>query len=427
MLLPAVPVFRRSVDDYRCFVGDALVENLFGVAKPLAGCRVLHLSAVPSRPGLADTVDALTSLLQSVGLTSEWRVVRIKPNRAAANRILNRALDGQFVQWTPELRDLWQSQDDDLAGISSEDYDFVVVHGAEIAGAFAARISQASRPKWIWHCHSDLSKAQPDVWDFLILQTRWYHSRIVSSLQQDSADIRYLFSTVPPTVDPLGARNLDLPDAFVEMMVRQHGVHPEALIVLSIQRRDQSSGIAFQVAQGFRLAKARIPELQLLVLLVGDEDRQTTLPHAAPTRYGAVEQPDICFVPAGSRSSDAEVNALQRAAVALLDDSDDDGLALNLLEVMWKARPVVTGGAGAVRLGIQGGRNGCVARSAEEYCRAIVDLVKLPGLAAAIGQAAKEHVRDNFLVTRLLSVYLTTLRELARPPVAATSDVVAKL
>jgi trehalose synthase len=44
----------------------------------------------------------------------------------------------------------------------------------------------------------------------------------------------------------------------------------------------------------------------------------------------------------------------------------------------------------------------------------IIEILKRPDLAREMGKRAKEHVRRNFLVTRLLADYLDLLTEVMR-------------
>ena len=121
---------RRSLDQYRTCVGGQSVEEIAELAKPLRGSRILQLSAMPSRPGVSDTLDSLTSLLRLVGIAAEWRIVPSKPHQIEVYRALNLALSGHFVQWTPQMHMTWLSHDAALADFLSQDYEFVVVHDA---------------------------------------------------------------------------------------------------------------------------------------------------------------------------------------------------------------------------------------------------------------------------------------------------------
>jgi trehalose synthase len=69
---------------------------------------------------------------------------------------------------------------------------------------------------------------------------------------------------------------------------------------------------------------------------------------------------------------------------------------------MWKARPVIGTPVGGIALQIQDGKDGFLADTAEQCADAIVRLVREKTLARRIGRAARESVRDRFLMPRLL-------------------------
>ena len=61
---------------------------------------------------------------------------------------------------------------------------------------------------------------------------------------------------------------------------------------------------------------------------------------------------------------------------------------------------------GGIRLQIDDGKNGYLVNSPQECGQRIVKLLQAPKLRARLGQAAKEKVRQNFLLPRLALDYL---------------------
>ncbi len=415
---------RRSLDQYRTCVGGQSVEEIAELAKPLRGSRILQLSAMPSRPGVSDTLDSLTSLLRLVGIAAEWRIVPSKPHQIEVYRALNLALSGHFVQWTPQMHATWLNCEGDPSVVlsQSQDYDFIVVHDAELVGMVKAAswIRNTGSARWIWHCHSDSSKAQPDIRDLLSIYARQYHRRISCGQEQRAGFSAHFRFTVPPSIDPLSPRNIDLSPTFVEMVLRQHGLDPQRPIVLYVLRDRQDLSVTSRIVDGFLLAKQQVPGLQLLALVKGEaNDRLThTQYHDLGSKLGDCR--DARLVAVANGVGNIEINAFQRAAAVVLEWSDLAEIATDILEPMWKARPVIVGAATAGGLGAEDGRIVCVAHSAQECGDRIVSLIESPSTANAIGQGAREHVRKKFLITRLLYAYLTLLRDLANQEVATT-------
>ena len=74
MELQQVNVGHKSLADYATIVSRGLMEQLKALAEPLAGKRVLHLSATAFGGGVAEILYTLVPLMRDAGLDTEWRV-----------------------------------------------------------------------------------------------------------------------------------------------------------------------------------------------------------------------------------------------------------------------------------------------------------------------------------------------------------------
>jgi trehalose synthase len=105
--------------------------------------------------------------------------------------------------------------------------------------------------------------------------------------------------------------------------------------------------------------------------------------------------------------SDRDINALQRVASVVLQKSLREGFGLTVSEAMWKGKPVVGGAAGGIPLQIVHGVNGFLVHSIEGAAFRIRQLLNDPEMGRAMGAAAREYVRNNFLITRQMRDYLS--------------------
>jgi trehalose synthase len=98
-----------------------------------------------------------------------------------------------------------------------------------------------------------------------------------------------------------------------------------------------------------------------------------------------------------------------------------EGFGLTVSEALWKARPVVGGRAGGIKLQIRDGVDGYLVDSVEECAARVIDLLADPSGADAKGAQGQEHVRNNFLSTRELEDWLRLFGDLkAEAPRAQT-------
>ena len=100
------------------------------------------------------------------------------------------------------------------------------------------------------------------------------------------------------------------------------------------------------------------------------------------------------------------VNALQRKAAVVLQKSTREGFGLTVTEAMWKGTPVIGGRVGGIKHQIEDGANGFLVDTVEQAAERIVQLLKDRNLASRLGTAAKETVRQQFLMTRLMEDWL---------------------
>src|SRR4029453_8435223 len=100
------------------------------------------------------------------------------------------------------------------------------------------------------------------------------------------------------------------------------------------------------------------------------------------------------------------VNALQRRAAVVLQKSTREGFGLTVTEAMWKGAAVIGGDVGGIRHQIKDEWKGFLVGPPDQAAARIVQLLKNPRLREQVGSRAKESVRQNFLMSRLLEDWL---------------------
>jgi trehalose synthase len=78
-------------------------------------------------------------------------------------------------------------------------------------------------------------------------------------------------------------------------------------------------------------------------------------------------------------------------------------------------RSVIGGNVGGIRHQIRDEWNGFLVNTPDQAAARIVQLLKDPGLRDRIGSRAKESVRQNFLMSRLLEDWVDLLSKCERP------------
>lgn len=108
----------------------------------------------------------------------------------------------------------------------------------------------------------------------------------------------------------------------------------------------------------------------------------------------------------------ALASALQRSAAVVLPMSLREDFGLAVTEAMWKGAAAVSGNVGGIRRQIRDGETGFPVNTMEEAADCIAPLIRDPDLRRRLGPAARETVRGNVLMTRLVEDRLDLLGSL---------------
>jgi trehalose synthase len=158
------------------------------------------------------------------------------------------------------------------------------------------------------------------------------------------------------------------------------------------------------VIQAFEIVRKSI-ECQLILAGGTATDDPECEEVLEKVRERAAGNPDIhvLLIPPGS---DIEINALQRAAAVVIQKSIKEGFGLTISEALWKSKPVVASAVGGIPLQVKNKLTGLLCHSIEGAAFDLRQILSNPDYARWLGDNGREHVRQNFLITRHLKDYL---------------------
>ena len=404
-----VPVAPKRLADYTPLIGGAKAEEILGLARPLAGARVLHLNGTAFGGGVAEILRSLVPLLNDLGIHAEWHVMDAEDEFFAVTKQIHNGMQGMYLPWNASMADVWQRVNRLNAQNLRGPFDFVVVHDPQPAGVlrYVREISaDALGAYWIWRCHLDTTEAQPEVWDFLRPYIQEYQSVVFTQDEYLRADLHGPQPTlIPPAIDPLSTKNTDMSDALVREVLQRYNIDPGRPIIAQISRFDPWKD-PLGVIDVYRALKATRPELQLLMVAsMADDDPEAWSFYERIVRK-AGEDYDIHILTNLNGVANVEVNAFQRAADVILQKSIREGFGLVISEALWKAKAVVAGAVGGIPMQMLYGRAGMLASTTSDMVDSVRAFLDDPARAAQFGIVGKEHVRENFLITRLLRDHL---------------------
>ena len=389
----------RSPGDYAPSTGARAIERLAAAAEPLEGARVLHVSSAGADGRVPELLGGVLPLAAGFGLEVEWRVLFGSPELRTATAALQAGLRGaesalDEAVWE-SLLESWERTGRGLYG-----YDLVVLHDAAIG--LAAGIESGA----VWHCHDDASRAEADALERL--RPLAGRCRLVLVPDDSFAPPSIEAQAAPPGIDPLDARNIPLETRLPGRVVRPLGIdleRPFCLQVLELDRFDDPH----PVIEAYRLASDQEPELQLVLAALLDSSDSGGWQAAKEIADYAAGAAAVRLVTSYEGLGNLELGALQLLARAVIESSLAEGFELAPCEALWKRTPVIGMSGGGLPLIVRDGVEGYLVADAEQAAARMVELVRDPGLAAELGRAGRERVRERFLVTGALERELRAL------------------
>ncbi|HEY8172271.1 MAG TPA: glycosyltransferase [Dehalococcoidia bacterium] len=414
-MLGSVPTTPKSLEAYRPVIGDERTEEIFGLADKLRGARVLHVNATAFGGGVAEILGTLVPLMNDIGLTADWQVIKGADEFFSITKAMHNSLQGMFYDWTPAARDIWLNYNKLNADLFDDSYDYVIIHDPQPAAIlnFVDERQGSHRGKWIWRCHIDLTDAQVQVWDLLRPHVEKYDGAIFTLPSYVKEDLTGpAIFCVPPAIDPLSPKNVDLPEETAHAILARYGVDPERPMITQISRFDPWKD-PLGVIDVYRTAKQEFPELQLVMIASMASDDPEGWDWYERTVRRAGEDFDIHILSNLNGVGNIEVNAFQRTARVVIQKSIREGFGLVVSEALWKGRPVVAGNVGGIPLQIEDGKTGFLVNTADECADKLLYLLRNPAIANRMGASGVECVRDRFLTTRYLRDYLSIFHQLS--------------
>jgi trehalose synthase len=396
-----------SLEDYRQIVPPGTIDFLRRLSQRVRGKRLVNVSASGEVGGVAEILRGLVPLLEELGVEAAWEVLDSEGAAAPLAARLHNALQGGEDRLPDEAFEEFRAFTRARAAMLEIAADMVVTHDALPAGLVEARPQEGA---WVWRCHLDVSHPQRRAWTFLRQYVVKYEAAVFSlpAFAQRLPIPQFLMY---PAIDPLSDKSRELPWREVDAICDRLGVPRDKPILLQVGRFDRFKD-PLGVIEAYRLVK-RQHDCRLVLVGGAEGDDPEGVELSAEVQEAASHDADLHVLELGPGAA-LEVNALQRAATIVLQKSTREGFGLGVAEAMWKSKPVIGGFAGGITAQVVYGVTGYTVNSVEGAAFRARQLLADPALREQIGTAGREHVRQNFLITRHLGDMLALMATLLR-------------
>ena len=395
------------LEDYASVAGEDAISHLRQLAEPLRGMKIIHVNSTRVGGGVAEILNKLVPLTCELGLDCRWDVITGESTFFQATKTMHNTLQGDRGELTPTLIRAYEETNavnaEQLRPVL-EDADFVFIHDPQPAPLL--QYCPNRKGKWVWRCHIDASHPYRPVWRYLQPFVREYDASIFS-LAEFSQALPHPEYIIPPSIDPLSDKNVDLSEREIMGVYEEFRLDPERPLVVQISRFDRFKD-PIGVIKAYQLAKRFVPRLQL-VLAGGsatDDPEGEAVLQEVQEAAGKDSDIHVLLLPP---YADRTVNALQRMADIVVQKSVREGFGLTVTEGLWKGKPVIGGNVGGIRLQVTNYHTGFLVSTPEGAALRIRYLLHSSDRIHEMGVKAKEFVRENFLLTRQLREYLTLI------------------
>jgi trehalose synthase len=415
-VLPKVSVGRRcgaiiaNVESYRLLISDELFDEIVALARELRGVRICHINSTAFGGGVAELLTRYLPALQALGVSADWRLIHGRPEFFTVTKAFHNALQGADYELRGAEQSLYLEVNEQSAALLDADYDVFVVHDPQPAAI--RHFTGARGAKWIWRCHIDTSAPNEGVSRFLRPFIAEYDAVIFTMTEFLLPELQARrMAFIAPAIDPLATKNMDLPRDLCRQAMADAGIDLSRPVLVQVSRFDPWKD-PLGVIQVYRLVKAEMPGVQLALIgaMAGDDPEGWELLDRVEEE--SANDPDMyVFTNIGGVGS-MEVNVFQRGCDVVIQKSLREGFGLVVSEALWKGKPVVAGRAGGIPMQFPPGFERYVIDGVASCAEQVLHLLQHPGERGAFGRAGREHVRQHFLLPRLVRDELRLIKEL---------------
>jgi trehalose synthase len=384
-----------KLEDYEQFVGKDTIDGIRKKAKRLRGMHIAHINSTYYGGGVAELLSSLTILMHDLGIKTGWRIIHGSPDFFGITKKMHNALQGADINLSLRKRELYEKEIYENVIRNHLDHDLVIIHDPQPVAMIEHYVKKCP---WIWRCHIDMSRPNAKIWNYINRFVNKYDAAIFSiSEYKQHLNIPQRFFL--PAIDPFSIKNRNLGKEARRERLEHYDIPTDLPLVVQISRFDKWKDPE-GVIKAFKQAQKEVDATLVLLGNVATDD-----PEGEMVYNSLLDQREERIIIL-SKQDTALVNALQSEADVVIQKSLREGFGLTVAEAMWKGTPVIGGNVGGIKSQIKDGVNGFLVSSVEEAAQRMIQLLKDEKLRSNMGKEAKETVKREFLMIRLLEQYI---------------------
>lgn len=398
---------QNLLDKYVKFCGKKTLDLIHTKANQLIGKHIVFVSSTYQGGGVAEMLNSLVFLFNDIGIKVGWRILHGTVDFFTTTKKIHNALQGEKINLSQRKKHLYAETNRRFSVYTHIDHDMVVVHDPQPLPLIA--FYKKTKP-WLFRCHIDTSQADPEVWSYLKDYMNKY-DRIIVSKEEYKRDLQIPNTVIYPAIDPLSIKNHPLTEGVTQEILTKYGISTDKPIMAQISRFDKWKD-PLGVIKVFEKVRTKINCTLVLLGAFASDDPEGGMVYKKTTKKAEKSKfkNDIKTILA---DSDILVNCLQRKATVIIQKSIKEGFGLVVAEALYKGTPVVASNIGGIPLQVIDGFNGYLLApdNIQGFADKIILLLKDHELRTKLGENGIAHIKNNFLITRLLLDWLNVFAQ----------------
>jgi trehalose synthase len=398
----------NNISSYSRIVGKTQLENIHAEAEKLADKHIICINSTFQGGGVAEILNSIVPLFDQVGIDFGWRILHGTPDFFTITKKFHNGLQGSKINLSQRKKDIYYETNKRFSTFTHIHHDLIIVHDPQPLPLIS--FYKKNQP-WIFRCHIDLSNPNAEVWEYLKGFIQKYDHFVVSLQEYKKTDIKIPQTVIHPAIDPLTPKNKPVSENKITKYLSKFGIDRKKSIIAQVSRFDpwkDPIGVV-KVFDGIR----RKMNCQLVLLgqfATDDPEGHKIILSLQKKVEKSPFKNDIKLLVVDNAFL---VNCLQRASSVVIQKSLKEGFGLTVAEALYKGTPVVASNVGGIPLQVVNGVSGFLhePHNLRGFSDSVIKLLKDEKLRVTLGNAGKEHVKKNFLITRLMLDWINLMNK----------------
>lgn len=408
---------------YEKLVGQKVIEKLKSYKGKFKG-KIVHINSTFEGGGVAELLQREVQISNELGINMEWFKILGKGDFFSTTKGFHNALQGKAPEDPLSLIGSYNDFYMDGGGELNNDLirylnslgpeDILLIHDPQ--PLYLINFLNKVKALKLWRIHIDTTTPEKTTMDFVVGHATKYHGIIAtleSFMKPHINGYNNLF-TLHPSIDPFSDKNIEMDTSEINSRVYKFGIKENMPLLVQVSRLDIWKD-PVGVIKAFDRVREKGKECQLALVYnsASDDPEGVEMEKIVKdAKENSSFKEDIHLV---IGDDPRDVNAFQRYASAVIQNSVREGFGLTVTEALYKEKIVIATDVGGIKLQVKNRSTGYSVRPYEvngvgeaisqreydDHINSLADkcfhVLNSPEENESIAKNARANVLNNFL------------------------------